>query len=363
MIGIFAKTFPRPTLEATLDAVAATGLSTMQFNLALTGGPSLPERIPDALAAHVREQSAARGLTIAAVSGTYNMAHADPAVRADGLRRLNVLIASARALGTSIVTLCTGTRDSEDQWRRHPDNATPAAWEDMLRSLTAALDHARAHNVTLAFEPEHANVVDSAAAGARLLEALPDLRVIIDPANLFAGPDLDRQGAVLTEAFDLLGDQIVLAHAKDVRRDGSIVAAGQGELDYRRYRALLEPRVPLILHGLREDEVPGAIAAIMVVAQLDISPQILTVLAVIAVGGAVLGLALAFGLGSREAARDISAGRYVAATYVVGQHVRVAGAEGEIIALESACAVLKRADAMTLRVPHHLFLRDVVEAA
>jgi len=104
------------------------------------------------------------------------------------------------------------------------------------------------------------------------------------------------------------------------------------------------------------------IATIMVLAQLGISTQILTVLAAIAVGGAVFALALAFGLGAREVARDISAGRYVSATYQVGQRVRVANAEGEIIALESACAVLKRADGATLRVPHHLFLRDVVEA-
>jgi small-conductance mechanosensitive channel len=105
-----------------------------------------------------------------------------------------------------------------------------------------------------------------------------------------------------------------------------------------------------------------AIAAIMVLAQLGISTQILTVLAAIAAGGAALALALAFGLGSREVARDISAGRYVGATYHVGQHVKVAGTEGEIVALESACAVLRSADGRTLRVPHHLFLRDVVEA-
>lgn len=103
-----------------------------------------------------------------------------------------------------------------------------------------------------------------------------------------------------------------------------------------------------------------AVAAIMALAQLGISTQILTVLAAIAVGGAVLGLALAFGLGSREVARDISAGRYVTATYRIGQRVRVAGAEGEIIALESACAVLRGADDATLRVPHHLFLEEVV---
>ena len=264
-LGIFARTFTRDGLAATLEAVAGTGLRVMQFNLALTGGPSLPDAIPAELAARVRAEATGRGLEIAAVSGTCNMAHPDPAVREDGLRRLGVLVAAAPALGTRIVTLCTGTRDRTDPWRHHPDNGTPQAWRDMRASIEAAVRVAEAHDVTLAFEPEHHNVVDCAAAGRRLLDELgsPHLRVVIDPANLFTGPDLGRQGDTLSEAFELLGDDVVLAHAKDVRRDGSVVAAGRGELDYGVYVGLLARTgrdVPLILHGLAEDEVPASVA-------------------------------------------------------------------------------------------------------
>jgi len=255
-IGIFARTFSRPDLAATLDAVVDSGLATMQFNLALAGGESMPA---------IREQTERRGLTMAAVSGTYNMAHPDAGVRADGRRRLRELIAAAPALGTRVVTLCTGSRDAGDMWRRHPDNGTPEAWRDMLESLEAALTVAEAHAVTLAFEPEHNNVVDTAAAGRWLLDEVRSsrLKVVIDAANLFAGGDLDRQPEILGEAFDLLGDDLVLAHAKDVRNDGTIVAAGHGDLDYDRYLALLSEAgddVPLILHGLSEDEVPGCVA-------------------------------------------------------------------------------------------------------
>ena len=114
-------------------------------------------------------------------------------------------------------------------WRGHPDNRTPQAWRDMLASIEAALTPAEEHDVTLAFEPEHNNVVDSAAAARRLLDEIrsPCLKVIIDPANLFAGGDLERQAETLHEAFELLGDDLVLAHAKDVRPDGTIVAAGR----------------------------------------------------------------------------------------------------------------------------------------
>lgn len=264
-LGIFAKTFSRPSLPETLDGVVGSGLQTMQFNMALTGGPSLPDQIAAELATRIRTEAGSRGLTIAAVSGTYNMAHPDVAVRSDGLRRLGVLVAAARALGTGIVTLCTGSRDATDMWRRHPDNGTPEAWRDMLASVEAALPLAEAHDVSLAFEPEHNNVVDSAAAGRRLLDEIrsPHLRVVIDPANLFDGPDLDHQGDTLREAFELLGDDLVLAHAKDVQRGGAIVAAGQGDLDYDLYLALLAQTgrdVPLIMHGLAESDVRAGVA-------------------------------------------------------------------------------------------------------
>lgn len=249
-LGIFARTFAGPGLEETLDAVADAGFRTLQFNPALAGGAPV----------RVRELAARRGLTIAAVSGTYNMAHPDPAFRADGLRRLERIIAAAPALGTSCVTLCTGTRDATDMWRGHRDNGTPEAWADLRAGLAAALAVAERHGVTLGVEPEHHNVVHDAAAARRLLSELasPRLKVVIDPANLFPR-GLGRQAATLHTAFALLGDDLVLAHAKDVREDGSVVAAGRGDLDYDLYVSLLDQApgdVPLLLHGLTEAELP-----------------------------------------------------------------------------------------------------------
>jgi sugar phosphate isomerase/epimerase len=204
------------------------------------------------------------------VSRTYTLAHPNPDVRSAGLRRVGVLIAAAPALGTGIVTLCTGSRDPTDMWRRHPDNASRAAWRDMRASVEAALQIAQDHDVTLAFEPEHNNVVDSAAAGRRLLDEMhsPHLRVVFDAANLVTGPDLEHQGHTMRQAFELLGDSIVLAHAKDIRADGTVVAAGRCGLDYGLYAALLAQvagDVPLIMHGLADSEVPDSLAFLRVV--------------------------------------------------------------------------------------------------
>jgi sugar phosphate isomerase/epimerase len=273
--GIFAKTFGRRSLEEALDAVAASGIREIQFNMALTGGPSLPSAVPPDVADDVRRAVTARGLRMAAVSGTYNMAHPDPAVRADGGTRLAALIAAAPRLGTYVVTLCTGTRDPGDMWRAHPANASPDAWRDSVEQIAAALAVAEHHGVVLGFEPEHNNVVAGAAAGRRLLDELgsAQLKVVIDAANLVRRGELDRQRDTLAEAFALLGDALVLAHAKDVRHDGTVVAAGRGGLDYDLYVRLLHEAGydgPLVLHGLAEEEVPRAAAFLR--ARLGILP-------------------------------------------------------------------------------------------
>ncbi len=57
-IGIFAKTFPRKTLDATLDAVRMHGLKYVQFNMACVGLPSMPEEIHGGLRKRIRRARA-----------------------------------------------------------------------------------------------------------------------------------------------------------------------------------------------------------------------------------------------------------------------------------------------------------------
>ncbi len=268
-IGIFAKTFARSSPEGVFDALVGYGLGETQFNMSVAGLSPLPEEIAPALADRVRVAAAERRISLAAISGTFNMIHPDIGVRRDGLRRLGVLAGACERLGTSTVTLCTGTRDPEDMWRRHPDNARPEAWRDLLATMQEALETAEAHGVTLAFEPEVANVVDSAEKGRRLLDEMrsPRLKVVIDAANLFDVRDparrLSRSEEILEEAFELLGGDLLLAHAKDVKGSGEVVAVGKGDLDYDLYLKHLNEAGydgPLVMHGLAEEEVEGSLA-------------------------------------------------------------------------------------------------------
>ena len=146
-----------------------------------------------------------------------------------------MLAAACRWLDTRIITLCTGTRDPDDMWRGIPDNVQASVWSDLVeRMRRGGARSPTAYEVTLAFEPEMDNVVNSAVKARRLLDEIgsPWLKVVIDPANLFQPGELPRMKEILDEAFELLGSDIVLAHAKELgagRPRPATLAPGNGE--------------------------------------------------------------------------------------------------------------------------------------
>jgi sugar phosphate isomerase/epimerase len=258
-LGLFAKTFTRPALEEVFAAVARLGVGCAQFNLASAGLPSLPDSVPVEVLERIRQGADQHGIELAALSGTFNMIHPDPPQRRDGLRRLENVVAAAAALGCPLVTLCTGSRDASDMWRRHPENGTPGAWRDLCGTLTSALELAERHDVALGIEPEIGNVVSSAARARRLLDEMksPRLKIIMDAANLFQPGELARADDILEEAFALLGRDLGLAHAKELGASGHAggLAVGAGVLNWRRYFGLLEQAKftgAVVLHGFDE---------------------------------------------------------------------------------------------------------------
>lgn len=117
------------------------------------------------------------------------------------------------------------------------------------------------------------------------------------------------------------------------------------------------------LRGPLDEIAQVAVVAVFVtvaVGVLGVPNTLLVALATILLGGMALTLALAFGLGSRDLAREVSTGRFVAQSFRVGQSITVAGVSGEIRALEATATVLEDAAGRTVRVPNHLFLHSVV---
>ena len=261
-LGIFAKTFPGSDPQEVLCAVRDSGFATAQFNLACAGLPSMPDAVPPETIAAIRQASISSGVSLCALSGTYNMAHPDKLVRDTGLRQLRTVIETAAALGIPLVTLCTGTRNTEDQWAHHPDNGDPSAWADMAAGMAKALDLAEQHGVDLGIEPEQANVVTSATDAMRLISEMGSkrLRIVIDPANLFEKADRFQAAAIVAKAIETTAGHIAMAHAKDRHADGRFATSGQGVVDFPAFVGGLQAvgfDGPLVTHGLAASEAPG----------------------------------------------------------------------------------------------------------
>lgn len=258
-LGIFSKTFNGADPQTVFAAVKRAGYSAVQHNMECCGLPAMPDEIPPGAAAAIRAAAEANGIEVSANSATYNMAHPDPAVRRAGLRRLGVIAAAAHPMGTRLLTLCTGTLDPGNMWRRHPGNDSPEAWRTLIESMTGAIEIAEKYDVELGIEPELANIVSSAERARRLIDELrsPRVRVIMDAANLFELGSLERQRAIVAAGIELLADRISIAHAKDRTPEGRFTTAGRGVVDYKHYVECLK-RVgfngPLIAHGLAETE-------------------------------------------------------------------------------------------------------------
>lgn len=266
-VGIMSGMFARPSLEEALDAILAHDIRCLQFNLSTLNVQDrpLPEKL-EAARISVRPQIEKRDMTIAAMAAQANMVDPDPGKRQEGIERIKLFIGACHDVGTSVLATCTGSRNPENMWRAHPENDSDETWAILRDTFEQLLPHAEANGVTLAFEPEICQVASSADKSRRLIDemASPNLKVVLDAANLFGKGDLPRMGEVLYEAFDLLGDHVAIAHAKDLDHDGDAghLAAGTGKLDYERYVSLLcglPFDVPVILHGLSEAQVDESV--------------------------------------------------------------------------------------------------------
>ena len=255
-LGIFAKTFAGSDPGTVLAASKAAGFACVQYNMACSGLAAMPDALRAQDVAAVAGASTVTGVAIAAVSGTYNMIHPDPAVRANGLARLQVLLRHAAAMGTGMVTLCTGTRDPEDQWRHHPDNGSAAAWRDLLAEMGKACALAEPLGIKLGIEPELANVVDTAARARELIDTLqsPALAIVLDPANLFEVATLADQRDLLSRAVGAAGGPDCDGPCQGSRCGaGGFATAGKGVVDFPHFLGAL--RVAgfdgdLVTHGL-----------------------------------------------------------------------------------------------------------------
>jgi small-conductance mechanosensitive channel len=117
--------------------------------------------------------------------------------------------------------------------------------------------------------------------------------------------------------------------------------------------------IPGPVGALAETVVLG-VFAVTALAQLGIPTQVLLLLASILLGAVALTLALAFGIGGRDMAREVSARRYVEGSFAVGEEVSVGGERGRIASIEATGTVLETSRGDRVRIPNSQLVASIV---
>ena len=257
-----AEVLFRKKKERGFEAVQFAFSSIAETEYTPNGQIEIPAVIPSAAIQAVRDNAEKYGIPVEVINGTFNMAHPDRGIREEGIRRFEILCRAAKELGAKYISLCSGTRNADHLWSPHPDNDTQEAWNDMLDTVSRCTKIAEEYGITLAVESEASNIISTPERARRLMDTVgsPNLKMILDCANLFHAGEAHKENVreILEHAFALYGNDIVLAHGKDIREGDGIdfCGTGLGIVDFAYTAALLEQydfTGNMFLHGIYDE--------------------------------------------------------------------------------------------------------------
>jgi len=230
----------------------------------------IPGSVSDDAIAAILAASEKYGVGICAVNGTFNMAHRDAGIRAEGIRRFDGFLKAVKALGCGMATLCSGSRSEAGLWTYSPDTALDDAWDDMYGTMKQAVAIAEKYGIVLAIETEASNVISTPERARRLMDDIgsPNLRMILDCANLFHAGEAHPENVrpAIDRAIEYFGRDIVIAHGKDIRESDGIDFCGTGfgivDFPYMVEKlASVDFGGDMMLHGIyNEEDMPGCLS-------------------------------------------------------------------------------------------------------
>jgi sugar phosphate isomerase/epimerase len=246
-LGVRAHDFGKLPAATLARAIASHGLTCIQLALAkaIEGINSDTGALSPGLATHLRDAFARHGVRIAVLGCYVNIVHPDLTKRAKLLTRFKEHVRFARDFGCSIVATETASLNAD--WSAHPDNNSEAAFNEAIRSIAELVAEAETFGVFVAIEGVAHHVMSTPRHLRRMLDTLQSshLQILFDPVNLLNADNHADQDRLLRESFDLFGDRIIVAHAKDfVIEDGRFrsVAAGFGQFNHELFLDLLRQR-------------------------------------------------------------------------------------------------------------------------
>lgn len=243
---IFTRSHP---VEEAAELIASYGLEgvavpTMyqEYPEYCTRHPAMdPSAFPEDIAAHILKTFQDAGLATWVMDSYNNISSDDPEIRRAAIGAMKGSIASASRFGCDTIATESGRRGV-------------GGFERCVDAFREFMPLAEDAGVTVCVEPSYAQTVPNSWTMRGLIEEVgsPNLKVLLDPANILCYDDTARP-------FDVLGEDIVVAHAKDCTVDEkgmpSFPPAGQGSVDWPVFieRLMSLGDVPLIIEYANEN--------------------------------------------------------------------------------------------------------------
>lgn len=201
-------------------------------------------------------------VVIAEVGRWVNLMDADPIERKKNLQTVIEGLALADEVGAKCAVDIAGSFNAEVWFGPHPDNLSPSFFDAAVENARTIIDSVRPRRARFCYEMMGWTMPETPERYLDMLKAIdrPAFGVHLDPCNLINSPEKFYDNArVIDHCFDLLADQIVSCHAKDLEWVVEMnvhfreVRPGAGAIDYRTYLqrlAMLPQQPPLMLEHL-----------------------------------------------------------------------------------------------------------------
>lgn len=198
------------------------------------------------------------------VLGSYvNLSSHDENIRKEAIQTFKYNILLSKSLGARMVASETGS------WTKGYtiENYTQAAYDNVISSMEEILEYAEKLGVIVAIEAGINHPIYTPQLLRKMLDTLnsPNLKIILDVANLMNPQNYHNQTAIIQDAFSIYGDDLVAIHLKDFIYDGDwirFVPMGEGILDIKHILQHIKKNKPgmyCLLEGTPYSNLSGSI--------------------------------------------------------------------------------------------------------
>lgn len=265
-LGIRAHDLGPTDMDSLIKKLKEYDLKHIQFAIK----KSFPEvidtynKITPGVASYYGDYFAKEGIKLSILGSYVNIVDSDLDKREDALKEFATHLRLSKDFHASMVATETGSVKKGYA----EDNFTEEAFLKVIGSMKRMVKDAEKFGATVAIEAGINHPLYTAKLAKRMIDEInsPNLKIIMDCANLMSPDNHHKQKEVIDEAFELLDDHIVAMHIKDyVIEEGKvkIVPVGTGEMSYERmmhFAKYLKPHLFVSLEGTREPELKESIA-------------------------------------------------------------------------------------------------------